>query len=143
MILAIEDDPHDVEILRLALDQKNNPCQIVAVQFARDAIKYLGRIGEYADEERYPQPTVIVLDLSLPGMGGMDFLTWARGEPDVPPIVIMTYSKIEENRLLAKRLGAKGYFTKSPDLKETAAVIETLLMLSRPRQSPPGIENPK
>ena len=137
VILAIEDDPEDVEILRLALSQKTAVCKIVAVQFARDAIKYLGRIGEYADEKKFPRPTLIVLDLSLPGMSGMEFLTWARGEPDIPPIVVLTYSKLEENRVLAEKLGARGYFTKSVDLKETAAVIETLLAWSTPPQISP------
>lgn len=69
-------------------------------------------------------------------MSGIEFLTWARHEPNVPPIVVLTYSKLEENRVLAEKLGAKGYFTKSLDLRETAAMIETLLMLSTPPGQP-------
>ncbi len=99
---------------------------------------YLGGIGDYADETRFPRPMLIVLDLSLPGMSGMEFLTWARHETNIPPIVVLTYSKLEENRMLAEKLGAKGYFVKSLDLKETAAMIETLLILSTPPQIPPG-----
>lgn len=124
--------------MRVALAQRNCSWKVVSVQFARDAIKYLTRIGQYADESRFPRPTLVVLDLSLPGMSGMEFLTWARHEPNVPPIVVLTYSKLEENRVLAQKLGAHGYFVKSPDLKETAAMIEALLMLSTPPQVPPG-----
>lgn len=138
VILAIEDDLEDVELLRVALAQKHVSWRVVAVQFAKDAIMYLGRMGEYADERRFPRPTLIVLDLSLPGMSGMEFLTWARHEPNIPPIVVLTYSKLEENRKLAKKLGAKGYFVKSVDLRDTAAMIETLLVLSTPPQIPPG-----
>lgn len=138
VILAIEDELEDVELLRVALAQRNCPWKVVSVQFARDAIKYLTKIGQYTDEIRFPRPTLIVLDLSLPGMGGIEFLTWARHEPNIPPIVVLTYSNLEENRLLAQKLGAKGYFVKSPDLKETAAMIEALLMLSMPPQAPPG-----
>jgi DNA-binding response OmpR family regulator len=138
VILAIEDDLEDVELLRVALAQKHVSWRIVSVQFAKDAIMYLGRIGQYADQNRFPRPTLIVLDLSLPGMSGMEFLTWARHEPNIPPIVVLTYSKLEENRMLAKKLGAKEYFVKSIDLKETAAMIETLLILSTPPRIPPG-----
>jgi DNA-binding response OmpR family regulator len=139
VILAIEDDLQDVELLRIALAWRNCSWNVVSVQFARDAIMYLGRIGQYEDEDRYPRPNLIVLDLALPGMSGMEFLTWARHEPDIPPIVVLTYSKLEENRILAEKLGAKGYFVKSPDLKETAAMIETLLTLSTPPQISPGV----
>ena len=138
VILAIEDDLEDVEILRLALAGHSAQWKVISVQFAKDAILYLGRIGEFADEKRYPWPAVIVLDLALPGMSGMDFLTWARGEKNLPPIVILSYSRLEENRLVAQRLGAKGYFVKSPDLKETAAMVEALLSLSMPPVIPPG-----
>jgi DNA-binding response OmpR family regulator len=68
-------------------------------------------------------------------MSGMEFLTWARNEPDIPQIVVLTFSKLEENRALAERLGAKAYFTKSVDLKETSAVTETLLMLVTPPET--------
>lgn len=138
VILAIEDDFEDVELLRLALAQGNFPCRLVSVPFARDAIKYLTRIGEYADEARFPRPALIVLDLSLPGMSGMDFLTWARHEPNIPPIVILTYSHLKEDRDSASRLGAKAYFLKSLDLKETAGMLETLRTLIAPPPTPPG-----
>jgi chemotaxis family two-component system sensor histidine kinase/response regulator PixL len=82
------------------------------------------------------------LDLTLPGMSGVEFLTWARLEPNIPPIVVLTYSKLEANRALAEKLGAKGYFTKSPDLKDTAAMIETLLTFSARPDAPPPPGNP-
>lgn len=132
VILAIEDDSDDVELLRLVLAQGNFPCELVSVSFAREAIKYLARIGEYADEARFPRPALIILDLSLPGMSGMDFLSWARHEPNVPPIVILTYSRLKEDRELATRLGAKAYFVKSMDLKNTTGMLETLRILALP-----------
>ncbi len=138
VILAIEDNADDVETLRLALARRNSPWKVVSVSFARDAIMYLGRIGQYGDDDRFPRPNVILLDLSLPGMSGMEFLSWAGREPNLPPIVVLTYSRLSEDRHLAGKLGAKGYFVKSLDLKETAAMIETLLTLNQP-----GSTNPK
>ena len=137
VILAIEDDSDDVELLRLALAQGNFPCKLLSVPFARDAIRYLGRVGEYADEARFPRPTLIILDLSLPGMSGTDFLTWARAESSIPPIVILTYSHLKENRELAARLGVKAYFVKSFDLKDTTVMLDTLRALIALSQVPP------
>lgn len=138
VILAIDDQSNDVELFRIALAQGNLPCKLVSVPFARDAIKYLSRLGEYADEARFPPPTLIVLDLSLPGMSGMAFLTWAQGEPNIPPIVVLTYSDFKEDRQLATRLGAKAYFVKSVDLKQTTGILETLRTLLAQPVMPPG-----
>lgn len=137
IILQIEDDLEDVELFRIALAQNGSGCQLISVQFAKDAINYLCRIGQYIDAQRYPRPTLIVLDLSLPGMSGLEFLTWAKCEPpdNVPPIVVFSSSQLELNRDLTQKLGAKGYFVKSPDLKETVAMTKDLLFFS---VSPPN-----
>src|SRR5207244_2179884 len=89
VILLIEDDAEDIELFRLALAQTGSPYRVIAVQFAKDAINYLLRLGVYKDEKLYPKPSLIVLDLSLPGMSGLEFLTWAKCEPpeSIPPIV--------------------------------------------------------
>jgi CheY-like chemotaxis protein len=135
VILQIEDDLDDIELFRLALAQSGSPCKLITVQFAKDAINYLSRIGEYKDEQKFPKPTLIVLDLSLPGMSGLDFLTWAKCEPpeSIPPIVVLSSSQLELNRHLSGRLGAKGYFVKSPSLQETVALTKNLLVFMRPR----------
>lgn len=75
VVLAIEDDLQDIEILRLAIAQSDLPWKLIAVQFARDAIWYLGKVREHGDETLFPKPSLILLDLTLPGMSGIDFLT--------------------------------------------------------------------
>jgi CheY-like chemotaxis protein len=140
VILLIEDDTEDIELFRLALAQIGSPCKVVAVQFAKDAINYLLRLGVYQDEQLYPKPSVIVLDLSLPGMSGLEFLTWAKGEPPetIPPIAVLSYSKIELDQHLTQKLGAKAFFVKSPNLHETVAMAKNLLLLNAPPLLPPG-----
>ncbi len=134
VILLIEDSLDDVELFRLAVAQSGTPCRVVSVQFARDAIKYLERFGEYRDENQYPRPTLIVLDLSLPGISGLDFLTWAKGEPpdEIPPIVVLSSSQLELNRNLSQKLGAKAYFVKSPKPEETAKITKELMLFNPP-----------
>ena len=134
VILQIEDDLQDVELFRLALAQSGSPCRVISVQYARDAIKYLARLGEYADTVKFPRPTLVVLDLSLPGMTGLEFLAWARGEPpeNIPPIVVLSYSQLELNRHLSEKLGAKAYFVKSPNPQESVAMAKSLLLFNTP-----------
>jgi DNA-binding response OmpR family regulator len=143
VILLIEDDEEDAEVFRLALTQVGSPYRLVTVQFAKDAIKYLCRRGEYENENVYPKPSLIVLDLSLPGMSGLDFLTWARCEAPgtVPPVAVLSYSALEQDRQTTHKLGAKAYFVKSPNLDETVAMIKNLLLLNVP-PLPPGEANP-
>jgi CheY-like chemotaxis protein len=143
VILLIEDDAEDVELFRLAVAQSGAPCKVVSVEFAREAIKYLCRIGEYRDENLFPRPTLVVLDLSLPGMTGLEFLMWAKGEPPetIPPIVVLSYSQLELNRHLTERLGAKAYFVKSPKPDEAVAITKNLLLFNAPSSGVPPAPN--
>ncbi len=138
VILLIEDDLGDVELFRLAVAQTGSPCKVVSVQFAKDAIKYLCRVGNFKDEQKYPNPTLIVLDLSLPGMSGLDFLTWAKEQPPerIPPIVVLSYSQLELNRNMSQKLGAKAYFLKSPQPEETVEITRKLLLFNAPSSGP-------
>ena len=71
---------------------------------------YLSRQGKYPDETQFTGPNVAVLDWALPGMSGMDFLTWALQEPNVPPIVILTYSARESDA--GRKTRSQGLFHK-------------------------------
>jgi two-component system response regulator len=94
----------------------------------------LARIGEYADTVKFPRPTLIVLDLSLPGMTGLEFLAWANGEPpeNIPPIAVLSSSQLELNRQLSEKLGAKAYFVKSPKPGEAAEITRGLMLFNAP-----------
>jgi CheY-like chemotaxis protein len=138
VILLIEDNLDDVELFRLALIKGGSPCEVISVQFARDGIKYLARLGEYADKKKFPKPILIVLDLSLPGMTGTEFLIWAKGEPpeNIPPIVVLSSSQLELNRHLTERFGAKAYFVKSARPEEVEEITKQLLLFNAPLSSP-------
>src|ERR1700761_2501130 len=99
VILLIEDNQDDVALFRIAVAKSGSPCQVIPVNFAKDAIKYLDNYGEFADKTEFPKPILIVLDLSLPGMSGFEFLAWAKEEPpgSIPPIVVLSSSKAELN----------------------------------------------
>ncbi len=131
VILLVEDDSQDVEIMRLAFARSGAPFQLTVVANGRQAVHYLCGIGDYADRIRFPKPLLILLDLSLPVMGGFEFLAWMQGEAleEMPPVVVLSYSRLEQDRKLAQKFGAKGYFVKSPNLEETVALVKSLLLL--------------
>ena len=90
------------------------------------------------------KPDLILMDADMPGMSGLEFLTWARCEPpeSIPPIAVLSYSKIELDRQLTQRLGAKAYFVKSPNLDETVAMTKNLLLLNVSSSIPGPNQNP-
>jgi len=128
-ILLVEDNAQDVELIRLAFRTLNCPYNLAAVSDGRAAIHYLSRIGQYSDRTRFPDPCLMLLDLSLPQVGGFEVLAWMQGEPPeiMPPVLVLSYSRFEQDKHLAHKFGAKGYHVKSPDLNETIALIRSLL----------------
>ena|SRR3569833_2723137 len=67
VVLQIEDDLHDVELFRIAVAQTGSPCKVIAVPFARDAILYLSRVGEYQDEKKISQTDPYCLGFVIAG----------------------------------------------------------------------------
>jgi len=78
------------------------------------AIKYLAGEDSYADRERHPLPTLILLDLNLPVMTGLEVMEWMRNQPQFQdlPVVIFTSSEAAEDEDKAKGLGAKAFIRK-------------------------------
>src|SRR5690242_5178071 len=94
-ILLVEDEENDATLVKMAFKRNNilNP-----VQWARDgleAIAYLNGDGVHADRSKYPFPEVLILDLKMPRMGGLELLAWIREHPEyrIIPTIIMTSSR--------------------------------------------------
>src|ERR1041385_9141957 len=131
-ILLVEDDVHDIEVMKIALQRAESPHRLMVATDGREAIQYLAGAGDYSDRSRFSEPCLVLLDLSLPRLSGFEVLTWARGESpgNVPPIVVLSYSRLEHDRRRALQLGARGYFVKSTDLDGTVAFVKGLLVLN-------------
>jgi CheY-like chemotaxis protein len=134
-ILIVEDEDHDVEFLRRAFARAGvlNPVQ--HVQNGEEAIAYLVGEGKFQDRGEYPFPRVMVTDLKMPQMGGVELLQWIQKNPKyrVVPTIVLTSSTHEADVRAAFEAGVSGYMVKPVDfsqLENVATVIASYWKLS-------------
>jgi CheY-like chemotaxis protein len=125
-ILLVEDEENDAELLKMAFqsNQISNPIQWV--KDGVEAIAYLNGEGDYADRTVYPFPEVMILDLKMPRMNGLELLAWIRNNPDfrVIPTIIMTSSRQDADIAKAYELGANTYMIKPSTFTELTKLIK-------------------
>ena len=112
-ILQVEDDVNDVFLLQHAMTAAGveNPIQVATD--GQQAIDYLKGAGKFADREKFPLPCLVLLDLKLPYVMGLEVLKWIRQQPGAVQIVILlTASADDADIAMAYRLGANAFLTK-------------------------------
>ncbi len=126
-ILLVEDEENDALLLKRAFRKNNilNPVQWV--KDGLEAVDYLRGHDKYANRELYPFPEVVLLDLKMPRMNGLELLAWIRDHPHtkVIPTIVMTSSGEESDIEKAYRLGANTYMIKPSDLDTLAKMVRT------------------
>jgi two-component system, chemotaxis family, response regulator Rcp1 len=119
-ILLVEDHPGDVRLTREALQDSKvwNRLRVATTGF--EALAILRRQPGY---EAAPRPDLILLDLHLPGLSGVEVLDAVREDPELSsiPVVVVTASRADRERVL--RLGANAYITKPVDVRQLAQVV--------------------
>jgi len=128
LILLVEDNPDD-ELLMLRAFKKNHILNRVVV--ARDgveALDYLFSTGEYAGKDAEPLPQLILLDLKLPKLNGLEVLKRMRTEKRTKyvPVVVLTSSTEEQDIINSYDLGANGFVQKPMDFNKFVAVANQL-----------------
>ena len=142
-ILQVDDDPNDVFLLQHALRKAwvANPVQVVGD--GQQAIDYLQGAGEFADRAKFPFPCLVLLDLKLPFVMGLDVLRWIRQQPGmVLTVLMLTASGSEADIVEAYRLGANAFLTKPSEaskLEEMVRAIKEFWLTHNtlPQASPP------
>ncbi len=116
-ILLVEDNPDDAEIALRALAKHKIANRIVHVRDGKEALDFLRADGAYSDRNRSPKPKLVLLDLKLPRIGGLEVLKAVKGDPElkVIPVVILTSSSEERDLVQSYRLGANSYLVKPVD----------------------------
>jgi CheY-like chemotaxis protein len=141
-LLLVEDDRDDIIFLRRALRQIGSSVPMQTVHDGEQAIAYLSASGPYADRDRYPEPTHVLLDLKLPRRSGLEVLEWMRQQPGAlgrRPAAILSSSGQTADREHARLLRADHYWTKPVSyeaLQQVAA--EIVAWITSPSQADLG-----
>ncbi len=139
-ILLVEDDPNDVELTLSALAENGLANEVVVTRDGEQALDYLFRRGAYASREE-GNPTVMLLDLKLPKVDGMEVLKRVKAEPHLKtiPVVVLTSSREEQDLVRSYNSGTNAYVVKPVDFHEfVEAVRELGLFWTVVNQPPPG-----
>ncbi len=127
-ILLIEDNPDDEELTRLAFEKNNITNPLIVMHDGAEALEYIFGSGAYAGRDVCDQPQVIILDLKLPRVNGLEVLRRIRGDDRTRliPVVILTSSKEEEDLLSAYKLGTNAYVRKPVDFLQFTEAVKRL-----------------
>ena len=128
IILLVEDNPDDVELTLRAFNKSNLQNPIEVVTDGASALDYLFCHGSYAERNSNLMPAVILLDLKLPKIGGLDVLKEIRNNPKTKliPVVILTSSMEEQDLANSYRNGANSYIRKPVDFNKFIDSIQQL-----------------
>lgn len=139
-ILMVEDDPKDVELSLTALEEYNLANEVVVARDGVEALDYLYCRGQFETRAR-ENPAVMLLDLKLPNIDGLEVLTQIKSDPNLKmiPVVVLTSSKEEKDMIASYKLGVNAYVVKPVDFHEFVNAIRELgVFWAVINEPPPG-----
>jgi two-component system response regulator len=137
-ILLVEDNPDDIELTLRAFRKRRILNPVVVLRDGQEALDYLFGTGRYADREPSGVPLVILLDLKLPRVDGLEVLRRIRADERtrMQPVVMLTSSVEEEDLIASYRLGVNSYIRKPVDFEQFVEVVAQIglywLLLNEP-----------
>lgn len=131
-ILLAEDDPGHEALMRRALRDVGTPCHVEVVRDGVEVIDFLFATGSHANRSAADMPNLILLDLKMPKMDGLQVLQVLRRvrgheKTALPPVVVMTSSVEDLDMINAYRLGAHSYIHKPVDFRKLSATIRQVV----------------
>jgi len=139
-ILIVEDDPRDEELTLLALEEYNLANEVVVARDGEKALNYLYCRGEFSSRSN-GNPAVLLLDLKLPKVDGLEVLQQIRSDERLKmiPVVVLTSSREEKDLIRSYNLGVNAYVVKPVDFHEFVNAIKELgVFWAVINQPPPG-----
>jgi DNA-binding response OmpR family regulator len=126
-ILMVEDDPKDVELTMTALEEYNLANEVIVTRDGEEALDYLYRRGKYSTRSS-DHPAVILLDLKLPKIDGLEVLRQVKSDDNLKmiPVVVLTSSREENDLVSSYKLGVNAYVVKPVDFHEFVNAIKEL-----------------
>ncbi len=128
VILLVEDEPAHAEIVRRNFDGARIANRLLHVTDGQAALDYLYRRAEFSDPIQSPRPSLILLDLRLPKVDGLEVLETVKSDPALChiPVVILTTSTAEADMVMAYNSHANSYLVKPVDFQQFIALMEVL-----------------
>jgi two-component system response regulator len=129
-ILLVEDNPDDVELILMALKESKILNQVKVTRDGVEALEYLFCTGKYSDRKPPILPELVLLDLKLPKLGGLEVLEKLRADPRTKliPVVILTSSSEEEDVLKSYNQGVNSYVRKPVEFQQFVEAVRQLGM---------------
>ena len=139
-ILLVEDDPRDVELTLTALDDYKLANEVVVCRDGQEALDYLFGRGKFSDRAN-ENPAVILLDLKLPKVDGLEVLEQIKSDERLRliPVVMLTSSHEEKDMMRSYKLGVNAYVVKPVDFHEFINAVKELgVFWAVINEPPPG-----
>ena len=129
-ILMVEDDENDVYLFEREFIRLMDRVRVRRVRDGVEATEYMEGVGEYADRGKYPLPRVILLDLNLPRINGLEFLEWLRsvfhGNVQQTPVIVLSSSSLEADVQAASDAGGSAFLTKPAQWEDLLEQLQRL-----------------
>lgn len=127
-ILLVEDNKMDIALTLDAFHEAEIPDKITVTHNGEEALQYLLGEGKFEDRNTYPLPDFVLLDLKMPGIGGLEVLKKAKSTPKIKriPIIILTSSKEEGDRAASYDYGANSYLVKPISFEGFVKVVRKI-----------------
>jgi two-component system response regulator len=120
VVLLVEDNGDDVELMRLAFEKNGIHCRFVVARDGRDAVDYFEGRGDHAARDPSAMPKLVLLDLNLPKIDGLEVLRRLRAKESTRllPVIVLSSSKQDDDVRKSYELGANSYVRKPVDFQE-------------------------
>jgi CheY-like chemotaxis protein len=140
VVLMAEDDEHDIIATRRAWKSCQMANPLFIVNNGEECLDYLERRGAYADPASSPRPGILLLDLNMPRMDGLETLQHIRNNEKLRslPVIMLTTSKAEEDRVRSYELGANAYIVKPIGFDNFSEAIRTINLFWKLVELPGG-----
>lgn len=128
-VLIVEDDAATAALIRAIVMRHGRGCSVTHVPDGRRAVRYLSGEAPFHDREIHPDPDLVILDLGLPDVSGLDVLAWLDDYPDAPDTAVLVFSGTQDpqDAERAYALGARAFLHKSADPTQLIALVKDVI----------------